>query len=58
MESGIQWFVVAGFGDVAGKGIKALFCFRDFETIVVSYVSFKIPQIAFEKRLLSYSHSF
>ena len=57
-QSGIEWFVLAGFGDLAGSTIEPIFCFRDFEAVVVSYVSFKIPQIAFEKRWLSYTHSF
>jgi hypothetical protein len=56
-KSGIEWFVLAGFGDLAGRTIKPIFRFQDFETVVVPYVFFKIPQIAFEKGRLSYTHS-
>ena len=48
---------MAGFGDYAGKGIKFLFCFQDFKAVVVPYVFFKIPQIAFKKGWFSYTHS-
>ena len=51
-------FVLVGLGDLAGRTIEALFCFRDYETVVGSYVFFKIPQIAFEKRGFFYPHSF
>jgi len=56
-QSGIEWFVLAGFGDLAGRTIEAIFRFQDFETVVVSYVFFKIPQIGFEKGWFSYTHS-
>ena len=57
-KSGIEWIVLVGFGDLAGKGIERLLCFRDFETVVIPYVSFKIPQVAFEKGRFCHPHSF